>query len=293
MKKLNCLPLVFIFAFILFSCKSTPVGNQVNPIDLLDSNSAFYICIPSSADPDLITQIIQNNVDGLAEKDAKLLSERINSVYCGLNRTRKTVELEASVSADIPIKYVNKVLNEKNGWAKVDYTPEKSKNTYCKYSRKDLTLAFPNSKLAVFGENLDERLDYFDYLAWTTDELPFNHSKLEDDLYIYLTGAEETNEIRFYANKPQSFLTILLGTNLDLKLTNVCGSFVIDADCPDQYLLNLDFNFKNAKFLKAGKALLNLAFELTSSQSSVNDTELKIENIHISREQVQKLLNIN
>ena len=115
------------------------------------------------------------------------------------------------------------------------------------------------------------------------------YSPLEPELYNYLYEAD--SEIRFFANKPQSFLTILTGTNLDLKLINVSGSFICDTKHNDQYLLNLHFNFKNEKFLKAGKVLLTLAFGLTDSQSYIEgEDQLFINGIKIKKEQLYKLL---
>jgi hypothetical protein len=116
-----------------------------------------------------------------------------------------------------------------------------------------------------------------------------NYSSLPQHLYSWLEGAE--NEIRFYAVKPQSFLTILTGSNLDLKLFDVQGAFFTDENFPSQYVLDITFNFKNSKYLKAGKTLLTLAFGLTDSQSiTINDNSLEIKGIKISKEQLYKLL---
>ena len=73
---------------------------------------------------------------------------------------------------------------------------------------------------------------------------------IDKNLAEFLNGAE--NEIRFCANKPQSFLTILTGAKLDLKLKEVSGVFVQDEKHENQYILDLRFLFKNEKYLKAG-----------------------------------------
>ena len=117
------------------------------------------------------------------------------------------------------------------------------------------------------------------------------NSELEPELTSYLKGAE--NEIRFYANKPQSFLTILTGAQLDLKLIDVKGAFRTDPKHPKQYFLDLDFQFKNGTFLKAGKSLLILAFGLTNSQEEIiGDSELIIRGIRLDKEQLYKLLSL-
>ena len=116
-----------------------------------------------------------------------------------------------------------------------------------------------------------------------------NYSDLDDELYAWLDGA--LDEIRFYSGKPQAFLYSLVGANLDLKLLSVKGTFTIDKDFPEQYILDLNFNFKSEKFLKAGKVLLAMTFGLTNSQAqALSANELKISGIKISREELYKLL---
>ena len=96
------------------ACKSAPLAVEVNPLDILDSESSFYMAIPRKADPELIKRVVQNNIDGLSDSNAQLLTDRINKVYCGLNRTRKSTTIQATIDASIPQKYVSKVLNKKN-----------------------------------------------------------------------------------------------------------------------------------------------------------------------------------
>ena len=83
----------------------------------------------------------------------------------------------------------------------------------------------------------------------------------------------------------------MTGANLDLRLIDVKGSFVTDPKHENQYLLDLDFNFKSDKFRKAGRALLTLAFGLTNSQAEEIDfSELKISGIRIDKQQLYKIL---
>ena len=159
-------------------------------------------------------------------------------------------------------------------------------------SRNDL--AFPSNNIACFGRDIYSVIDKYDYIKNSSNSLEEqtslqNYSSLPQHLYSWLEGAE--NEIRFYAVKPQSFLTILTGSNLDLKLFDVQGAFFTDENFPSQYVLDITFNFKNSKYLKAGKTLLTLAFGLTDSQSiTINDNSLEIKGIKISKEQLYKLL---
>lgn len=289
-KKLTVLAIGAIVISIS-ACKSAPLAVEVNPLDILDSESSFYMAIPRKADPELIKRVVQNNIDGLSDSNAQLLTDHINKVYCGLNRTRKSTTIQATIDASIPQKYVSKVLNKKNGFSQSVFSPEKSSNTYEVYSQDGLDLAAPSGKVLCLGRDINTLLTNYDTI-YTTAEPNYTgteYSPLEPELYNYLYNAD--SEIRFFANKPQSFLTILTGTNLDLKLIDVSGSFICDPKHNDQYLLNLHFNFKNEKFLKAGKVLLTLAFGLTDSQSYIEgEDQLFINGIKIKKEQLYKLL---
>lgn len=296
LKKFSLLSFLII-PVLFFSCKSTPVANQVGALDLLEPESDFYISIPSSVDPSLITYVLENNIPNLSEKNSKLITEKIKDVYLGITKTKRTTEIQATVSADIPVKFAEKEII-KSGWEKREYLPDGSKTKYNLLNSKnpdtqDLTLCFPSSSIVCIGKDVTSKVNYYDYLANTADELPFNQSKLDDELFIFLSGAKETNEIRFYSAKPHAFLSLLIGANLDLRLLSVSGSFIVDPEFTDQYLLKIQFDFKNQKFLKAGKALLSLAFGLTSSQTQVEENSLIISDIHISKEQVIKIININ
>lgn len=295
MQKHNLLKNVFLcilgtFLLCFVACKSSPIAVDVRPLDILDEKSAFYLAIPKDVDPILVQSIIQNNVNGISEKNAKLICDNVNTIYCGLNRSKNKTAIQASIDASIPQKYVSKVLTKKNGFTSSKFVPEKSTNEYVIYSNDALDISFPSSKVACLGRNVENMITNYDVIFSTaqSDYLSNEYSALDSDLYDYLAGAKD--EIRFYANKPQSFLTILTGTNLDLRLIDVSGSFVVDPKHDNQYLLNLHFNFKNEKFLKAGRAILMLAFGLTDSQSEIDGNHFYVKGIKIQKEQLYKIL---
>ena len=285
-------PLCFIsiiLSLLLFGCKSAPVGRAVDPIELLDNNSSFYIAIPKAADSVLINRIIQNNVQGLSESDAKMISDRVNKIYCGLERKKNHVDIQASIDGNIPVKYIPKGLNSKNGFSVQKYTPAESNLNFDIYSNESIDLSFPSQNLCCLGRDVQGMLTKYDSLLTLPADYTEIVSELSPELIEYLKGAE--NEIRFFANKPQSFLTILTGAQLDLKLIDVKGSFVTDPKFENQYLLNIDFNFKNEMFMKAGRTLLTLAFGLTNSQSIVyGEAGLQINGIKLDKKQLYKLL---
>ncbi len=285
-------------AGFLTGCKTLPVETpvNVNALDLLDNDSAFYIAIPNGVDPELIVRFLQNNIKDISENDARSISKRIDNVYCGLNHKKNKTQIQITSDANFGNSLASKLLNEKTGWKSGLVTTAQSKS-YDTYERNALELCFPSEDIALIGRDIPVMLSQFDTVyeelsGAEENELPIETSHLLDDqIYDYLSQAASENEIRFYAGKPQSFLTILTGANLDLKLDHVSGSFVCDPDYPSQYLLKLDFKFKNASYLKAGRGLLTLAFGLTNSNCEIiGDDELIIYDIKIAKKSLYKIL---
>ena len=284
---------LLFFVLMLAGCKSAPAGRTVDPLELLDSESSFYLAVPKEADNVLIERIITGLYENASETDAKMIADRVNKVYCGLSRSKNNMEVQAVVDGNIPRNALQKVLNAKRGWNGRDYNPEGSSFSYKIYSNSDiLTMSFPSDRIGCLGRGVEGMLDKYDSLSKLppdgSDKL---YTDLDSELTEYLKGAE--TEIRFFASKPQSFLTILTGAQLDLKLFDVKGNFTTDPKHPNQYLLDLDFRFKNGTFLKAGKTLLTLAFGLTNSQEEIiGDSELIINDIRIDKQQLYKLLSL-
>ena len=298
MKKHNCRHVGLVSASILFfllfaGCKSAPVQTAKRPVDaleLIDSKSSFYIAIPKEADNVLIERIITGFYKDVSDSNAKMIADRVNKIYCGLNRTKHDTEVQASIDGNIPKKFIPQVLNQKNGWVESDYSPENSIENYKIYSGQ-IEMTFPSEKIACIGRDLEGMLNKYDSLSNLPVDDVTLYSELNSELTDYLKDAQ--TDIRFYANKPQSFLTILTGAQLDLKLIDVKGSFRSDPKHSNQYLLDLDFNFKNGTFLKAGRSLLILAFGLTNSQEEiVGDNKLLLHDIRIEKQQLYKLLSL-
>ena len=277
---------------ILTSCKTLPVlpENPVNALDLLDDDSAFYIAIPNDVDPELVVRFLQNNIKNLSEKEAKIVSGRVNKVYCGLNHKKNKTQIQISAQADFGNALASKLLTQANGWQSSIVITQVNKS-YDLYEQNSVEVCFPSKEIALVGRDIPVMLSQFDYIRSIDLELEEPSHLLNDVVYNYLQEAEEAHEIRFYAGRPQSFLTILTGAQLDLKLDHVCGSFVCDEKYPTQYILNLDFKFKDAKFLKSGRALLTLAFGLSNSNCQmIGDDELIISDIQIAKKQLYKIL---
>ena len=280
-----------------FGCKSLPLENpvSVNALDLLDNESAFYIAIPNDVDPDLIVRFLQNNIKDMSESDAKMISGRIDNVYCGLTHKKKKTLIQISSEAKIGNGLAKKIFNEKNGWQE-NLAITTFRNTYDVYERNVIELSFPSDSIALIGRDIPVMLDHYDRIVALEKELEGvgeieSCHLLDDTIYDYMSGAQDAGEIRFYAGRPQSFLTLLTGAQLDLKLDHVSGAFVCDSEHPNQYILSLDFKFKNETFLKAGRGLLTLAFGLTNSDCEmIGEDELRIYNIKIAKNSLYKIL---
>lgn len=284
-------PAIILLSLLVTACKTVPKGTVVDPLDLLDNNSAFYISIPAQTDPDLVKKVLMFKVNGLSPKDADQIAKNVNNIYCGMNRSKKSTEYQITVDADVPLNLIPKAFNEKNGWSILKFKPADSANEYKIYSSPELDLSFPSDKIALIGRDTKGMLVKYDNISSIPADNSINdsgYSDLDFDMYDWLKNTGD--EIHFYANKPQSFLTLLTGAQLDLKLFYVKGAFFIDPDFPDQYILNLDFLFKNEKYRKAGKTLLTIAFGLTDPQSiTIDSDELKITGIKLQKQQLYKL----
>lgn len=284
--------LPLFFAGLFAGCKTLPVESPVAAIDLLDDDSAFYIAIPSDVDSELIVRFLQNNIENLSEKDAQMIASRIDNIYCGLNHKRNLTQIQIASDARIGNSVASKVFTSKNGWES-NIASTQFKNSYTVYERGSLSLCFPSNEVALIGRDIPVMLNQFDNIrslnSGYDEELPPH--LLSDEVYEYLSSASAKKEIRFYAGRPQSFLTTLTGAQLDLKLDHVSGSFVCDPKYPEQYILSFDFKFKNATFLRAGRGLLTLAFGLTNSNCEIiGDDELVISDIKIAKKSLYKIL---
>lgn len=280
-----------ITAGFFTGCKTLPVEKPVNALDLLDDESAFYIAIPNEVDPELVVRFLQNNIQNLSEKDAQLISSRIDNVYCGLNHKKNKTIIQIASDARIGDAVASKIFTAKNGWES-NLVITTFKKTYNVYDRDNLELAFPSSDIALIGRDIPVMLNHLDNIRSLEGDLEaLPPHLLDDQVYEYLNGAGAEKEIRFYAGRPQSFLTTLTGAQLDLKLDHVSGSFVCDPKYEGQYILKLDFKFKNETYMKAGRGLLTLAFGLTNSNCQlIGEDELIISDIKIAKKSLYKIL---
>ena len=285
------------FSFFLFSCKtSVNVSNEVNPLDLIDNKSSFYISIPVQQDVNLVQKMIKSNVPSLSDKNALEIAERTQIIYAGLNKKRKKTEIQLAGKCSIPKIALSNVFTKKNGWQTENISfpiNEKKQKNYSVYSQKGFDISFPNEHTAVLGRDVKEMIENFHYLS-NPENQSFKQKEENSSLHLppqIYEWLSDSSEVRFYAEKPQSFLSTLTGAALDLKLVYVKGLMVTDPKNDRQYLMDLEFEFKNPKLVTAARGVLTLALGLTDSEvSQPEPNHLLISDIKISKEQLYKIL---
>lgn len=279
-----CVLLTVFFA----GCKSAPQGAPVKPLDLMEAGSSFYIKMPAETDPELVKRVLQNSVEGLNDEEAGKIAERITVIYTGLERKRNETIMQAVVSGNVPQTAATKLLKKRKDWeaASVYAKTSDTSREYVYFTEKTtgLKIAFPSNTIACLGCSVPGMLADYDNHAFYGDE---SHH-IDDTLYEWLNGGGQ--QIRFYAVKPQSFLTILTGANLNLKLSYAKGFLITDKNQNNQYLMTMEFEFNDVRMVKAGAGLLSLAFGLTNSQTQLTTpTHIVVSDIRINKKQLYKL----
>jgi hypothetical protein len=281
-----------MLAACFISCKSAPQGNPVNPLDILDSGSSFYLKIPEKTDPVLVSRILQSGIVGLSAEDADKIAERIDVVYAGLERKLNETVVQAAVSESIPRVAVSRVFKQNSRWEpsfvhKSNTAGKPVEYVYYTEKTSGMQVSFPSENIVCFGYAVPVMIDSYHKHAFNGD----SSCLIEDSVYEWLYGGE--TQIRFYAVKPQSFLTVLTGTSLNLKLAYVKGYMITDQNHSDQYIMTIEFEFNNERMIKAGESMLSLAFGLTNSQTQLTTpTHLVVSDIKINKKQLYKLFTL-
>lgn len=267
---------------------------DVNPLDMLDNNSSFYMRIPSSIDSELIERMLQSNVKGLSESDSKKVSGRIDTVYIGMKKTKRSVDFQISSLCNFPKVAVASAFTKKNGWnsAKLSLDDPMGKEiSYTVYDNQGLFASFPSVNAACLGRSVPDMIEKYHFLSqkMSSDSIV----PLNPEIRSWLCYEDDIpdNQVRFYAATPQSFLTTLTGANLNFKLIYVRGILENDPKNENQYLMQLEFEFRDYRVVPAAKAMLSVAFGLTDSDVSMNsETHLTISKIKINKQQLYKIL---
>lgn len=287
---------LFISLSVVFSaCKTVPESSSVNPLDTMDSGSSFYLRIPSSTDPVLLERILKGQFKGISDSNAKKIIEHIDTVYIGLNRSRHGVDFQLALGCNFPQVYVKTAFTKKNGWTGEDLVLDGSDGKakkYTVYQGSNVLASFPSETFACFGRNVPAMVERY-HLASEGKNVLETEGALDGQVYSWLSYEDgiPDDEIHFYANRPQSFLTTLTGAQLNYQLSYVRGRMYNDPDNDRQFIMQLEFDFKDRRVVQAAKGALSLAFGLADSEiTRESDTHLTVSNIKISKKQLYSIL---
>lgn len=300
-------------AIAFFSaCKSTPsvdgAGKKIstiprldiNPLELLDSGSNFYLSLTPEADKELTGLLIKKYFGGIESQASQIIS-RISTVYAGFNRSRHSSYLQMTARGDLPQAIAKLALTKKNGFvenlffnqAEGTDTEGKVHNLKTEYkyytsdSLENMQMSLPSSKIACIAPDVSNMLARYDNLSLGHEAA--GGPNLPADVLEWLTSPGD--QIRFFAANPLSFLTILTGTNLNLQLSYVKA--IVESDNSDNYTMNLEFEFVDERVVRVGQSILSLAFGLANSNiEQKTKTNLRINGVQIPKTQIYKLLSL-
>lgn len=288
--------ILFAGVFLFSGCKSTPAEVEVNPLDLIDNKSQFYFRIPTSVDKVLVKRMIQSSVSDLSDGDAQQIVDRIDNIFVGYTKKRKSSEYQLSASCNFPKVAINKVFTKKNGFKSTKISlnnKETGTSEYEVFSNSLLDISFPSVKTAVLGRNVSDMVNQYHSLYQGLDSNSYASLPASIHEYLDFDGSEGDEQIHFWATNPQSFLTMLTGAHLNLALNYVSGYMMNDKNNSKQFIMQFEFDFKDHRIVPAAKSALGVAFGLTSANSYMTTpTHLVISGIKISKQELYSLFNL-
>ena len=291
MKKLKLMRLALITlvgASLLFSCKSTPDIEPVDPFELLDSDAALYLSVPVQANREFVSAAIQK-VAKLSESDAEKISDRLDTAFVAIGTSG---EIQLSASGTIPTAFVGLALNEKNGWK-----GSLISNQTCYTHQQTLyQLCLPSSTNAFLSHYIEPMVNRFNRLAY----VDFNQQKLSEEekktqpsgelllsqelgerVYQFLHD-NKTSDIMMYAPVPKAFVRAFLGTEVNTPVDSLYAVLSQYRGVKEQFNVRLIINLTDPRVAKATCALLKTALfgvpakVVQSGQKQITITDLPV-----------------
>lgn len=278
-----CLGILLIFP----GCKSSdgnPEPKAVHPLALLSSDSSIYVNVSVPYHQELTASILCSQVQGLSEKDALSLAERLDNLYIGLGTVKDRSRLEVASLVDIPKVAVKSVFSKKHGWKSEPYVIEEKEFNI--YSRQDteFKVALPENDYLCVGQDIKPLLDKFS-LNPAIEDTPWNN-------WIN----EQTEEILFYITKPGQYLRNLIGIQINLGTDAIYGSltYVPDEKKPKaysgKYELSFNMHLQDKRAMDSFKSLLALSFGMMGVKiSAVDDLTVRLSGVEVTENQIKEL----
>lgn len=284
---------IFLYAittlFLLFSCKSVPSYNYVEPLYLVDSDAPILVYVPVQSNVRFVEHVLSNFTD-ISKNDINRIVSRTDNIVISSN-LRGNVEF--IIQGSYPAFALKSALSKKNGWLLSNI--EDSTFSLCYYSNPDLkfqlfspdtsTIAVSNDVIPIIKKYINEQKLYFD-----EDDCQFLDSKrIDPKIFDYLTKAPN-GEIKFYAQKPLDFLSKFLGKTFNLGINSLCGSLVQSKN-EDLFALTLEIELNNPVIVKAAVKMLKLAlFPVPAKIVQAGSSKIIISDISFSWKELIKLL---
>ncbi|MDY2844223.1 MAG: hypothetical protein SOT81_09615 [Treponema sp.] len=269
---------VFTAASLFFAgCKSAPVENPVDPVELLDDDGAVYFVVPVQANQDFVNQAVMR-LSNCDESDAKKISERTDNIYIcvGLNG-----KVQLSADGNFPSRMISLALTEKKGWSKNQYKDYR----YYSSEKSKYQVSLPSSSVAAVSKNVEAMLERFDECA--NNDL---HSvSMREDVYAFFKS-ENSGDILVYAPAPKTFIKTFIGANVSSPVESISGEFKNLKD-GKQFGLKIVLKMNDSRTVKAACAALKIAlFPIPAKIVQTGSAEITITDITLGYDSLLRFL---
>jgi len=275
-KKIAITSFILLVAFFNFSCQSTKLLEKVELVELLDTDSTFYISIPVKNNFEfskyLVLSFLSKTENSIKEKDLDKLLKRIENLYVAVNPSTK--EYQMSASGNFPKTLSKLFLTEKKGWSKKKF----NSHTYSENKQTGFDLAFITSDIACFSSNstlLEKQLSRY-------DDLLANKELEKVDLEISET------DLTFYLKYTKDFLAFRLGgiKSVNGKLVQIKDEKKFDTS------IVLDLENQNQFVAKAIVGLVKISLNGVTNKISLNDNKIYVEEVILDWNQLSEMISL-
>ncbi len=259
---------------------------EVDPLALLGNDFSIYTFIPAGKHKDLTVALLMEEIENLAEADAKLIAKRIDGLYFGLGTVSDRSRLEAVASGYIPTIGVKTTFTKKSGWIQTEYKAVSNE--------KALKLRYPNEFTYYSHDECLYDLCFFTQQIFgiAQDLSPVMEKyairpEPEDTMYNKWIS-QESDDILFYITRPGQYLRTLIGASITSDTDYSYGRIIQVKD--ENYSMTINIHVKDEESVDSLKSSIKLAFGLMDvSLTQPEKNMLRISGIDVSQAQVVNL----
>lgn len=275
----------------LFSCKSAPQVEPVDPLNLIDATAPIIIYIPVTANRNFV-EYAMVQMAGMSEKDAATIAGRTKNIAIS---TDSDGAFQAALEGSYPKIGINMALSEKKGWKSAYTTDTTLPVVFYSSDQFGIQVGNPDSLTLVAGQTASPLLKRYEneqhrlILASQGVEDSIEENPLNSKIYDFLKDNNNL-EIRFYSQNPAAFLNKFLGKALSLGLTNLSGS-LIESKADKTFALKLDLELTGSTISKAAVKMLKIAlFPIPAKIVQTGENHVQITDISLTYNQLIKLI---